>query len=106
MSKKNPLEGLIEKRKAGSSAGSSNFPMMGAGRSIMGSIDELTKQASLATSGDTIVEIPTADVDPSFIQDRLDDGVEQCERWSRLEHLSYRFLPVADKDSELTPNVD
>lgn len=76
MSKKNPLEGLIEKRKAGSSAGSSNFPMMGAGRSIMGSIDELTKQASLATSGDTIVEIPTADVDPSFIQDRLDDGVD------------------------------
>lgn len=76
MSKKNPLEGLIEKRKAVSSAGSSNFPMMGAGRSIMGSIDELTKQASLATSGDTIVEIPTADVDPSFIQDRLDDGVD------------------------------
>ncbi|EFO28675.1 plasmid partitioning protein RepB [Roseibium sp. TrichSKD4] len=72
----------MEKKKNGASVPRTDFPMMGAGRSIMGSIDELTRKADLATSGEAIVDLDTADVDPSFIQDRLDDG-EDFEEFVR-----------------------
>ncbi|MEJ8476955.1 plasmid partitioning protein RepB [Roseibium algae] len=91
MSKKNPFEGVIQKKRSGG-ATTGNLPMMGAGRSIMGSIETLAKQAGQLVEGETIIELDPTEVDPSFIQDRLDDGADFDD-----------FVKSIEKNGQQTP---
>jgi ParB family chromosome partitioning protein len=45
--------------------------MKGASRSILSSIDEMAARADKLVEGETIIDLDTESVDPSFIQDRL-----------------------------------
>ncbi|MTH95040.1 plasmid partitioning protein RepB [Roseibium sp. RKSG952] len=74
MTKKNPFDGLMQKRKAVSEERTAQPRLMGAGKSITGSINLLAQQAEQLAMGDTIIELSTDIVDPSFVADRIDDG--------------------------------
>ena len=113
MSKKNPLEGLIEKRKAGSSAGSSNFPMMGAGRSIMGSIDELTKKITNIFHEDCKYlncEVPThepkATENISLMIEMIDKLIKNNNAYESNQHVYFDVNKFKDYGKLSNKNLD
>ncbi|MBB4481309.1 plasmid partitioning protein RepB [Rhizobium etli] len=73
MARKNLLEGLTETPK---SAGAPNYPMRGAGRSLVRSLDELAKQAEKFLEGEAVVDLDPDTIDASFVKDRLSEDDE------------------------------
>ncbi|MDM9621877.1 plasmid partitioning protein RepB [Rhizobium sp. AC44/96] len=69
MARKNLLEGLADVQDDQPSVVS--YPMRGAGKSLVRSLDELAKQADKYLEGEVVVEIDPDVVDASFVQDRL-----------------------------------
>lgn len=69
MARKNLLEGLADFKDDQPSVVS--YPMRGAGKSLVRSLDELAKQADKYLEGEVVVEIDPDVVDASFVQDRL-----------------------------------
>lgn len=74
MARKNLLEGLAE--LPGDSA-SAAYPMRGAGKSLVRSLDELAKQADKFLEGEAVVELDPDLVEESFVKDRLSDDDEE-----------------------------
>ena len=74
MARKNLLEGLAEMPDEG--AGAPNYPMRGAGRSLVRSLDELAKQAEKFLEGEAVVDLDPETVEASFIKDRLSEDDE------------------------------
>lgn len=58
------------------------LPKFGAAKSISSTIDELARQASRLTEGETILELDPSLVDASFVQDRI--SIEDDEAYSEL----------------------
>ncbi|MBB5550979.1 plasmid partitioning protein RepB [Rhizobium lentis] len=73
MARKNLLEGLTEMPE---SAGAPNYPMRGAGRSLVRSLDELAKQAEKFLEGEAVVDLDPDVVEVSFVKDRLSEDDE------------------------------
>ena len=73
MARKNLLEGLTEMPE---SAGAPNYPMRGAGRSLVRSLDELAKQAEKFLEGEAVVDLDPDTVEVSFVKDRLSEDDE------------------------------
>lgn len=69
MARKNLLEGLADLQDEQPSVVS--YPMRGAGKSLVRSLDELAKQADKYLEGEVVIEIDPDSVDASFVQDRL-----------------------------------
>lgn len=69
MARKNLLEGLADLQDDQPSVVS--YPMRGAGKSLVRSLDELAKQADKYLEGEVVIEIDPDSVDASFVQDRL-----------------------------------
>lgn len=57
--------------QGGQNAAPTSYPMRGAGKSLVRSLDELARQADKFLEGETIVELDPALVDVSFVKDRL-----------------------------------
>lgn len=74
MARKNLLEGLAE--MPDESAGAPNYPMRGAGRSLVRSLDDLAKQAEKFLEGEAVVDLDPDTVEVSFVKDRLSDDDE------------------------------
>ena len=74
MARKNLLEGLAEMPDDGASAA---YPMRGAGKSLVRSLDELAKQADKFLEGEAIVELDPDQIVGSFVKDRLSDDDEE-----------------------------
>ncbi|ANL38462.1 MULTISPECIES: plasmid partitioning protein RepB [Rhizobium] len=74
MARKNLLEGLAE--MPDESAGAPNYPMRGAGRSLVRSLDELAKQAEKFLEGEAVVDLDPDTVEVSFVKDRLSEDDE------------------------------
>lgn len=75
MARKNLLEGLADLPDEPGS--STHYPMRGAGKSLVRSLDDLARQADKFLEGQTVVELDPTLVDQSFVQDRLEqDGAE------------------------------
>ncbi|ARQ62007.1 UNVERIFIED_ORG: ParB family chromosome partitioning protein [Rhizobium etli] len=73
MARKNLLEGLTEMPEG---AGAPNYPMRGAGRSLVRSLDELAKQAEKFLEGEAVVDLDPELVEASFVKDRLSEDDE------------------------------
>lgn len=73
MARKNLLEGLSEMPE---SAGAPNYPMRGAGRSLVRSLDELAKQAEKFLEGEAVVDLDPDTIEASFVKDRLSEDDE------------------------------
>ncbi|MGY5810141.1 plasmid partitioning protein RepB [Rhizobium sp. LEGMi198b] len=77
MARKNLLEGLADLHDDSGAAPA--YPMRGAGKSLVRSLDELAKQADKFLEGEAIIELDPAQIEGSFVKDRLsdDDGEYQ-----------------------------
>ncbi|SIR42802.1 chromosome partitioning protein, ParB family [Rhizobium sp. RU20A] len=74
MARKNLLEGLADlPEEQGPSA---SYPMRGAGKSLVRSLDELARQADKYLEGEAVLELDPDSVDDSFVKDRLSDDNE------------------------------
>lgn len=79
MARKNLLAGLTDADEPEASPVAGNYPMRGASKNMIRSLDELAKQAEKFLEGDAVVELDPETVDGSFVSDRLEDGSEQFE---------------------------
>ena len=75
MARKNLLEGLAD--MPDENAGAPNYPMRGAGRSLVRSLDELAKQAEKFLEGEAVVDLDPDVVEVSFVKDRLSEDDEE-----------------------------
>ncbi len=74
MARKNLLAGLTELPDTSASA---DYPMRGAGKSLVRSLDELAKQADKFLEGEAVVELDPDQIVGSFVKDRLSDDDEE-----------------------------
>lgn len=72
MARKNPFAHLLEDTAAPADQSVIDYPVKGASRSLISSIDEIASRANSLLEGETVVEMDPAIVDPSFVRDRLD----------------------------------
>lgn len=75
MARKNLLAGLADDTTDQSQ--STSYPMRGASKSMIRSIDELAKQADRFLEGETVIEIDPEAIDGSFVSDRMEDEGDQ-----------------------------
>ncbi len=71
MARKNLLQGLVDLPNDPPTV--TNYPMRGAGKSLVRSLDDLAKQADKFLEGEAIVELDPDQVDASFVQDRISE---------------------------------
>lgn len=76
MARKNLLAGLTDET-SDQPATATSYPMRGASKSMIRSIDELAKQADRFLEGETVIEIDPETIDGSFVSDRMRDDTEQ-----------------------------
>lgn len=76
MARKNLLEGLAGMPDE---SAASNYPMRGAGRSLVRSLDELAKQAEKFLEGEAVVDLDPDVVEASFVKDRLSEDDEDFQ---------------------------
>ncbi len=77
MARKNLLAGLADTEEQDASPTAGSYPMRGASKNMIRSLDELAKQAEKFLEGDAVVELDPETVEGSFVSDRLDDDNEQ-----------------------------
>lgn len=73
MARKNFLEGLNDIVVPDDRQQASTYPMRGASKTMIRSLDDIAKQADKFLEGEAIVELEPDQVEASFISDRLDD---------------------------------
>ncbi|KRB31015.1 plasmid partitioning protein RepB [Mesorhizobium sp. Root695] len=81
MARKNLLSGLVE-AEAGereSSTAAAAYPIRGASKSMIRSVNELAKQADAYLEGEHVVELDPSAVDGSFVSDRMGDDQGQYQ---------------------------
>ena len=74
MARKNLLEGLADLPDDHASAA---YPMRGAGKSLVRSLDELAKQADKFLEGEAVVELDPDLIEESFVKDRLSEDDDE-----------------------------
>ncbi|WP_438755079.1 plasmid partitioning protein RepB [Pararhizobium sp. O133] len=91
MARKNLLAGLMDQDD---STDTPAYPMRGASKTMIRSIDELAKQAEKLMEGETVVEIDPDTIDGSFVTDRMDDDSEQFQDLLRAMQERGQDSPV------------
>ncbi|MER9657829.1 plasmid partitioning protein RepB [Mesorhizobium sp. M0152] len=81
MARKNLLSGLAETEADDQPTSSSTaaYPIRGASKSMIRSVNELAKQADAYLEGEHVVELDPDAIDGSFVSDRMDDDREQYQ---------------------------
>ncbi|CAN7698891.1 plasmid partitioning protein RepB [Ensifer sp. NM-2] len=79
MARKNLLAGLVDAADTPQTDIAPAYPMRGASKSMVRSLDELSRQADKFLEGETIVELDPDSIDGSFVVDRLEDDREEFE---------------------------
>jgi ParB family chromosome partitioning protein len=81
MARKNLLAGLVETETEdqASSTSTAAYPIRGASKSMIRSVNELAKQADAYLEGEHVVELDPNAIDGSFVSDRMDDDKEQYQ---------------------------
>ncbi|MBZ7927052.1 plasmid partitioning protein RepB (plasmid) [Ensifer adhaerens] len=79
MARKNLLAGLVDAAEIQQADVAPVYPMRGASKSMVRSLDELSKQADKFLEGEVVVELDPSTIDGSFVADRLTDNREQFE---------------------------
>lgn len=76
MARKNPFANLMDDAAPAASEPRLDYTIKGASKSILSSIDEMAARADKLLEGQTVVEIDPADIDASFVRDRLSEDDE------------------------------
>lgn len=77
MARKNLLAGLADATDGPQAGSAQSYPMRGASKSMVRSLDELSRQADKFLEGETVVELDPDVVEGSFVSDRMDNDSEQ-----------------------------
>lgn len=77
MARKNLLSGLTELENIASAASAPAYPMRGASKSMIRSVNELARQADAYLEGEQVVDLDPSLIDVSFVADRMGDDQEQ-----------------------------
>lgn len=77
MARKNPFANLMDEKAAEAPEPRLDYTIKGASKSILSSIDEMAARADKLLEGQTVVEIDPAEIDGSFVRDRLADDEEE-----------------------------
>ena len=72
MARKNPFAHVLDDTALPADQSVIDYPVKGASRSLISSIDEIASRANSLLEGETVVDMDPAIVDPSFVRDRLD----------------------------------
>lgn len=72
MARKNPFANLMDDNRPDNGV-ALDYPIKGASRSIISTIDELAERADKMLEGQTVVELDPAVIDGSFVRDRLEE---------------------------------
>ncbi|AYD04157.1 plasmid partitioning protein RepB [Neorhizobium sp. NCHU2750] len=78
MARKNPFANLMNDDRPDNGV-ALDYTVKGASRSIISTIDELAERADKMLEGETVVELSPADIDVSFIRDRLEEDRQEFE---------------------------
>lgn len=78
MARKNLLAGLADP-EGEAPATAASYPMRGASKTMIRSLDELARQADKFLEGEAVIDIDPAEIDGSFVSDRLEDDEAQFE---------------------------
>lgn len=79
MARKNLLAGLVDAAETPQADVTPAYPMRGASKSMVRSLDELSRQADKFLEGEAVVELDPEMIDGSFVVDRLTDDRGQFE---------------------------
>ncbi|ESY85902.1 plasmid partitioning protein RepB [Mesorhizobium australicum] len=79
MARKNLLAGLVEAETDDRASSAAAYPIRGASKSMIRSVNELAKQADAYLEGEHVVELDPSAVDGSFVSDRIGDDEEQYQ---------------------------
>ena len=77
MARKNLLAGLVGADEPNEAARPASYPTRGAAKSMIRSVGDLARQADAYLEGENIVEVDPADIDRSFVADRIGDDREE-----------------------------
>lgn len=94
MARKNFLAGLVDVDVPLEQEPTS-YPMRGASKTMIRSIDEMAKQGDRCLEGEAVVELEPGQVDGSFISDRLDD--DQAEFEALVEAIKAQGCSTGDR---------
>jgi ParB family chromosome partitioning protein len=72
VARKNPFAHVLDDTPAPVDQSVIDYPIRGASRSLISSIDEIASRANSLLEGETVVELDPAVIDPSFVRDRLE----------------------------------
>src|SRR5271166_1902224 len=72
MARKNPFAHVLDDSAAPADQSVMEYPIKGASRSLISSIDEIASRANSLLEGETVVDLDPGIVDPSFVKDRLE----------------------------------
>ena len=76
MARKNLLSGLVDAEHTEQAV---SYPVRGASKSMIRSVNELARQADAYLEGENIVDLDPGSIDGSFVLDRMEDNREQYE---------------------------
>lgn len=79
MARKNFLEGLNDVVVPTDQQQPSTYPMRGASKTMIRSLDDIAKQAEKFLEGEAIVELEPDQVEASFVSDRLDEDTDEFD---------------------------
>jgi ParB family chromosome partitioning protein len=79
MARKNLLEGLSDLEAERTAVPATPYPVRGASKSMIRSIDELARQADKYLEGEQVIEIDPDSIDVSFVADRMGDDQDQYQ---------------------------
>lgn len=77
MARKNPFANLMDDKADEALRPKLDYTIKGASRSILSSIDEMAERADKLLEGLTVVEVDPAQIDGSFVKDRLAEDDEE-----------------------------
>lgn len=99
MARKNLLEGLAEVPNTGTGPA---YPMRGAGKSLVRSLDELAKQADKFLEGEAVVELDPDQITSSFVKDRLTEDDESFRELVEAIRVRGQDSPILVRPLEKT----
>jgi ParB family transcriptional regulator, chromosome partitioning protein len=104
MARKNLLSGALAPAAAIEDRGARvDYAMRGASRAMRLSIDELAASANRLASGETIVELDPDLVDPSAVQDRIEDDEEEFALFRESIREQGQNQPILVRPSDAAP---
>lgn len=103
MARKNLLSGLVTMEDPASQGTASTYPMRGASKSMIRSVNDLARQADAFLEGEQVVDLDPSTIDVSFVVDRIEDEQGQYRELLEAIRQNGQNSPILVRPH---PNID